>query len=264
MSVDKSVASAEEAVADIPDGASLAVGGFGLSGNPIQIIEALLEQGATDLTIASNNAGVDGWGLGKLLESGRIRKMISSYVGENKEFARQYLEGELELELVPQGTLAEKLRAGGAGIPAFYTRAGVGTPVADGGIPTKYDAQGNILEESGPKEVRPFRSPDGQTVGYALEESIMADFSLVHAARGDRHGNLVFNQAARQFSPPAAMAGRICIAQVEELVEPGQIDPDAVHLPGIYVHRILEVGAEIDKPIEKRTVRTPAKEEEAS
>lgn len=262
MSLDKTVNSAAEAVADIGDGATLAVGGFGLSGNPIQLIEALLQQGAADLTIASNNAGVDGWGLGRLLEAGRIRKMISSYVGENREFARQYLEGELELELVPQGTLAEKLRAGGAGIAAFFTRAGVGTPVADGGIPTKYDAEGKILEESHPKEVRPFTAPDGKVVSYALEESIVADFSLVHAARGDRHGNLVFNKAARQFSPPAAMAGRICIAQVEELVEPGEIDPDAVHLPGIYVHRMLEVGTDIEKPIEKRTVRTPAAEEE--
>lgn len=262
MTLDKTVATAAEAVADISDGATMAVGGFGLAGNPIQLIEALLEQGAAGLTIASNNAGVDGWGLGRLLEAGRIKKMVSSYVGENKEFARQYLEGELELELVPQGTLAERLRAGGAGIPAFYTRAGVGTPVADGGIPTKYDAEGQILEESAPKEVRPFRGPDGRTASYVLEESIMADFSLVHAARGDRHGNLVFNKAARQFSPPAAMAGQICIAQVEELVEPGEIDPDDVHLPGIYVHRILEVGTDIDKPIEKRTVRTPAAEEE--
>lgn len=261
MTLDKTVATAADAVADIPDGAAMAVGGFGLAGNPIQLIEALLDQGASGLTIASNNAGVDGWGLGRLLAAGRIKKMISSYVGENKEFARQYLEGELELELVPQGTLAEKLRAGGAGIPAFYTRAGVGTPVADGGIPTKYDADGQILEESAPKEVRPFRGPDGRTVSYVLEESIMADFSLVHAARGDRHGNLVFNKAARQFSPPAAMAGKICIAQVEELVEPGELDPDEVHLPGIYVHRILEVGTQIDKPIEKRTVRTPAAEE---
>lgn len=261
MTLDKTVATAADAVADIPDGAAMAVGGFGLAGNPIQLIEALLDQGASGLTIASNNAGVDGWGLGRLLAAGRIKKMISSYVGENKEFARQYLEGELELELVPQGTLAEKLRAGGAGIPAFYTRAGVGTPVADGGIPTKYDADGQIMEESAPKEVRPFRGPDGRTVSYVLEESIMADFSLVHAARGDRHGNLVFNKAARQFSPPAAMAGKICIAQVEELVEPGELDPDEVHLPGIYVHRILEVGTQIDKPIEKRTVRTPAAEE---
>lgn len=261
MTLNKTVATAAEAVADIHSGAHLAVGGFGLAGNPIQLIEALLEQGASELTIASNNAGVDGWGLGRLLQAGRIKKMISSYVGENKEFARQYLEGELELELVPQGTLAEKLRAGGAGIPAFYTRAGVGTPVADGGIPTKYDADGQVLEESSPKEVRPFRAPDGQFVSHVLEESIMADFSLVHAARGDRHGNLIFNKAARQFSPPAAMSGRVCIAQVEELVEPGELDPDEVHLPGIYVHRILEVGTDIDKPIEKRTVRTPAEEE---
>jgi len=261
VSVNKTVATAAEAVADIDDGATLAVGGFGLSGNPIQLIEALLDQGASGLTIASNNAGVDDWGLGLLLKAGRIKKMISSYVGENKEFARQYLEGELELELVPQGTLAEKLRAGGSGIPAFYTRAGVGTPVADGGIPTRYDAAGKILEESSPKEVRPFPGPDGRIVSYALEESIVPDFSLVHAARGDRHGNLVFNKAARQFSPPAAMAGRVCIAQVEELVEPGELDPDQVHLPGIFVHHVLEVGTEIDKPIEKRTVSTGSQEE---
>ena len=263
MSLDKTVTSAEEAVADIPDGASLAVGGFGLSGNPIQLIEALLAQGASGLTVASNNAGVDNWGLGLLLKAGRIKKMISSYVGENKEFARQYLEGELELELVPQGTLAEKLRAGGSGIPAFYTRAGVGTPVAEGGIPTKYDAEGRVAEESAPKEVRPFDTHEGGKLNYALEESIVADFSLVHAVRGDRHGNLVFNKSARQFSPPAAMAGRVCIAQVEELVEPGEIDPDAVHLPGIYVHHILEVGTDIDKPIEKRTVRAASAEEES-
>ncbi|WP_300343684.1 CoA transferase subunit A [Nesterenkonia sp.] len=256
MSIDKTVATAADAVADIPDGATLAVGGFGLSGNPIQLIEALLEQGATDLSVVSNNCGVDDWGLGVLLAARRIRKMTSSYVGENKEFARQYLEGELELELLPQGTLAEKLRAGGAGIAAFYTRSGVGTQVAEGGIPVRYDSSGAVAEASPPKEVRPFRVHDGRLLEFVLEESIVTDFSLVHALRGDRHGNLVFNKSARQFSPPAAMAGRVCIAQVEELVEPGEIDPDQVHLPGIYVHRVLEVGTEIDKPIEKRTVRT--------
>lgn len=254
MSIDKTKASPAEAVADIPHGASLAVGGFGLSGNPIQLIDALLAQGASDLSVVSNNCGVDDWGLGVLLSAERITKMTSSYVGENKEFARQYLEGELELELVPQGTLAEKMRAGGAGIPAFYTRAGVGTQVADGGIPVKYDAAGNVVAESPPKEVRTFCTHDGQELEYALEESIVTDYALVHALRGDRHGNLVFNKSARQFSPPAAMAGQICIAQVEELVEPGEIDPDQVHLPGVFVHRIVEVGADIDKPIERRTV----------
>ena len=259
MAIDKTYATAALAVADIPDGASLAVGGFGLSGNPVQLIEALLAQGASNLSVVSNNCGVDGWGLGILLEAGRIRKMTSSYVGENREFARRYLSGELELELTPQGTLAEKLRAGGAGIAAFYTRTGVGTQVAEGGLPQRYDAAGNVVQASSPKDVRTF-APGGTAGEYVLEESIVTDFALVHAARGDRHGNLVFNKAARQFSPPAAMAGRICIAQVEELVEPGQIDPDAVHLPGIYVHRIVEVGRGIEKRIEKRTVRTAGTE----
>ena len=259
MAIDKTYATAALAVADIPDGASLAVGGFGLSGNPVQLIEALLAQGAGNLSVVSNNCGVDGWGLGILLEAGRIRKMTSSYVGENKEFARRYLSGELELELTPQGTLAEKLRAGGAGIAAFYTRTGVGTQVAEGGLPQRYDAAGNVVQASSPKDVRTF-APGGAAAEYVLEESIVTDFALVHAARGDRHGNLVFNKAARQFSPPAAMAGRICIAQVEELVEPGRIDPDAVHLPGIYVHRIVEVGRGIEKRIEKRTVRTAGTE----
>src|SRR6185312_3523466 len=256
LTMDKSVGSAAEAVADIRDGSSIAVGGFGLSGNPMVLIQALLEQGATDLSVVSNNCGVDGWGLGVLLAAGRIRKMTSSYVGENKEFARRYLHGELELELTPQGTLAEKLRAGGAGIAGFYTRTGVGTQVAEGGLPQKYDAEGNIVQGSKAKEVRTF-APGGVPAEFVLEESIVTDFALVHAAKGDRHGNLVFNKATRQFGPPAAMAGRVCIAQVEELVEPGQIDPDAVHLPGIYVHRILEVGTGIEKPIEKRTVRAP-------
>ncbi len=255
MTMDKTVASAVEAVADIPDGASLAVAGFGLSGNPIELIKALLAQGAKGLSIVSNNCGVDDWGLGWLLSEHRIAKMTSSYVGENREFARQYLEGELELELVPQGTLAEKMRAGGAGIAGFFTRSGVGTPVAEGGIPTKYDAEGNVVETSGAKEVRRFTTHSGEEEEFVLEESIVTDFALVHALRGDRHGNLVFNKAARQFSPPAAMSGRICVAQVEELVEPGEIDPDEVHLPGVYVHRIVEVGSDIEKPIEKRTVR---------
>lgn len=252
--MDKTVSTAAEAVADISDGASLAVSGFGLSGNPVQLIDALLEQGARRLSVVSNNCGTDDFGLGVLLRAGRIAKMTSSYVGENREFARQYLEGELELELVPQGTLAEKLRAAGAGIPAFYTRTGVGSPVAEGGIPMRYDSTGEVALASSPKEVRSFDSL-GEPLDYALEESIATDFAFVHAARGDRHGNLIFHKAARQFGPPAAMAGKICMAEVEELVEPGEIDPDAVHLPGIYVHRVLEVGTQIDKPIEKRTVR---------
>ncbi|MDL9980133.1 CoA transferase subunit A [Microbacterium candidum] len=251
--IDKQVASAAEAVADIADGASLAVGGFGLSGNPMILIEALLAQGTTDLGIVSNNCGVDDWGLGVLLNAGRIRKMTSSYVGENKEFERQFLEGDLELELTPQGTLAEKLRAGGSGIAAFYTQTGVGTQVAEGGLPRRYAPDGTIAVASPAKDVRSFGGRD-----YVLEEAITTDFALVHAAVGDRHGNLIFNKAARNFNPLAAMAGRVCIAQVERLVEPGELDPDRIHLPGVYVHRIVEVGPDIEKRIERRTVAAPA------
>jgi 3-oxoacid CoA-transferase subunit A len=252
--IDKQVASAAAAVADIPDGASLAVGGFGLSGNPMILIEALLAQGATDLSVVSNNCGVDDWGLGVLLNAHRIRKMTSSYVGENKEFERQFLSGELELELTPQGTLAEKLRAGGSGVAAFFTQTGVGTQVAEGGLPRRYAADGSVAVASAPKDVRTF-AVDGTEREYVLEEAIVTDFALVHAAVGDRHGNLVFHKAARNFNPLAAMAGRVCIAQVERLVEPGELDPDAVHLPGVFVHRIVEVGTDIEKRIEKRTVR---------
>ncbi|KTS10393.1 CoA transferase subunit A [Microbacterium testaceum] len=252
--IDKTWTSAADAVSDIPDGASLAVGGFGLSGNPIALIEALLAQGTRDLSVVSNNCGVDDWGLGILLGAGRIRKMTSSYVGENKEFERQFLSGELELELTPQGTLAEKLRAGGAGIAAFYTQTGVGTQVAEGGLPQRYDGAGGIAVASPVKDVRVF-DVDGVPREFVLEEAITTDFSLVHAWKGDRHGNLVFRKAARNFNPLAAMAGRVCIAQVEHLVEPGEIDPDDVHLPGVYVHRLVEVGPGIEKRIEKRTVR---------
>ncbi len=251
--IDKTSPSAAAAVADIGDGASLAVGGFGLSGNPIALITALLEQGTGDLNIVSNNCGVDDWGLGVLLNAKRIRKMTSSYVGENKEFERQFLSGELELELTPQGTLAEKLRAGGAGIAAFYTQTGVGTQVAEGGLPRKHDGAGGIAVASPQKDVRRF-APGGAEGDYVLEEAIVTDFALVHAAKGDTHGNLVFHKSARNFNPLAAMAGRICIAQVEELVQPGELDPDEVHLPGVYVHRIVEVGRDIEKRIERRTV----------
>jgi len=251
--IDKTVASAADAVRDVYDGASLAVGGFGLSGNPMALIDALLVQGTADLSIVSNNCGVDDWGLGVLLAAHRIRKMTSSYVGENKEFERQFLSGELELELTPQGTLAEKLRAGGSGIAAFFTQTGVGTQVAEGGLPRRYDGSGAVAVASPAREVRPF-TIGGLEREYVLEEAIVTDFSLVHAWKGDRHGNLVFRKAARNFNPLAAMAGRVCIAQVEHLVEPGDIDPDAVHLPGVFVHRVLEVGPHIDKRIERRTV----------
>ncbi|GAA2527828.1 succinyl-CoA--3-ketoacid CoA transferase subunit A [Microbacterium mitrae] len=255
--INKEVSSPAEAVADISDGASIAVGGFGLSGNPIALIEALLAQGTTDLSIVSNNCGVDDWGLGVLLGAKRIRKMTSSYVGENKEFERQFLSGELELELTPQGTLAEKLRAGGSGVAAFFTQTGVGTQVAEGGLPRKYAADGTIAVASPQKEVRTF-DVAGKTGEYVLEDAITTDYALVHAAVGDRHGNLIFNKAARNFNPLAAMAGRVCIAQVERLVEPGELDPDSIHLPGVYVHRVVEVGTDIEKRIERRTVSEEA------
>ena len=248
--MDKTVTSVVEAVRDIPDGASLAVGGFGLCGVPLQLIAALLDQGTSELETVSNNCGVDGAGLGLLLDKRRIRRTISSYVGENKEFARQYLGGELEVELTPQGTLAERLRAGGAGIPAFYTPAGVGTWIADGGLPWRYEADGTVALASPPKEVREF---DGQE--YVLERGIVCDFALVRAARGDRHGNLVYDKSARNFNPLCAMSARITIAEVEELVEPGEIDPENVDTPGVFVQRVVEVGVE-GKLIEKRTVRT--------
>ncbi|GAA3277278.1 CoA transferase subunit A [Paenarthrobacter aurescens] len=246
--IDKVVASAAEAVKDIPDGASLAVGGFGLCGIPVSLIDALYQQGTTDLETVSNNCGVDDWGLGILLKDGRIRRTISSYVGENKEFARQYLSGELEVVLTPQGTLAEKLRAGGAGIPAFYTKAGVGTQVSEGGLPQKYDADGNVAIASSPKEVRTFNDAD-----YVLEESLTPDFGLVHAWKGDRHGNLVFHATAMNFNPLCAMAARTTIAEVEELVEPGELDPEHIHTPGIFVQRVV-LATSSEKRIEKRTV----------
>lgn len=244
----KLVATAAEAVADIPDGAALAVGGFGLCGIPNELIAGLAERGVSELEVFSNNCGVDDWGLGILLSAGRIRRVTASYVGENKEFARQYLAGELEVELTPQGTLAERLRAGGAGIAAFYTPAGVGTPVSDGGLPWRYGADGSVAVASPPKETREF---GGKT--YVLEQAIVPDFALVHAEIGDSEGNLVFNKTAMNFNPLAAMAGRITIAQVETLVEPGEIDPAQVHLPGVFVQRVVHVGVQ-EKRIEKRTV----------
>ena len=218
----------------VADNQLLAVGGFGLCGIPEALIDALRDSGVQNLSVISNNAGVDGFGLGKLLETRQIKKMISSYVGENKEFERQYLAGELELEFTPQGTLAEKLRAGGAGIPAFFTKTGVGTMVAEG------------------KETREF---DGET--YVMERSLVPDVALVKAWRADRSGNLQFRLTARNFNPAAAMAGRVCVVEVEEVVEVGAIEPDAVHLPGIYVHRIV-VNATPEKRIERCTLTEKA------
>jgi len=254
VTLDKVVGSAQEAVADIPSGSSLAVGGFGLCGIPMVLIHALLESGVDRLSVVSNNCGVDDWGLGVLLAQQRIAKMTSSYVGENKEFERQYLSGELELELTPQGTLAEKLRAGGSGIAAFFTQTGVGTQVAEGGLPRRYHADGSIAIASPVKPVQSF-TVRGEQQDFVLEEAITTDFALVHALRGDRFGNLVFDKSARNFSPLAAMAGAVCIAQVEELVEPGELDPDTIHLPGIYVDRVVVVGSDIEKRIERRTVK---------
>lgn len=230
--MDKVYASAEEALKGVvADGQTIAVGGFGLCGIPEALIAALRDTGVQNLTCISNNAGVDGFGLGQLLTTRQIKKMIASYVGENKEFERQFLAGELELEFTPQGTLAEKLRAGGAGIPAFFTRTGVGTIVADG------------------KEVREF---DGEE--YVMERSLVPDVSLVKAYKADRSGNLIFRKTARNFNPNVAMAGKITIVEVEEVVDTGAFDPDQVHLPGIYVHRIV-VNANPEKRIEQRTVR---------
>jgi 3-oxoacid CoA-transferase A subunit len=228
--MDKVVKNALDAVADIPDGATLAAGGFGLCGIPELAIAALRERGVKGLTFVSNNCGVDDFGLGVLLQNKQIRKMVSSYVGENKEFERQYLSGELEVELTPQGTLAERLRAGGAGIPGFYTPTGYGTVVAEG------------------KETREF---DGKH--YVLERGIRTDFALVKAWKGDRYGNLVYRLAAKNFNPLAAMAGRITIAEVEELVEPGVLAPHEIDTPGVYVHRVF-VGRH-EKRIERRTTR---------
>ncbi len=254
--MDKVVSSAAEAVADIPDGATLAVGGFGTSGIPSVLIDALLDQGASDLKVASNNCGLDGAGLGKLLMKHRIGRVTASYVGENKEFARQYLGGEIEVELIPQGTLAERLRAAGVGIPAFYTASGVGTQVADGGLPWRYDSEGNVVVSSPPRPTAVF-IVDGVQRAYVLEQAFYADYGIVRAAKADRHGNLVFNKAARNFNPLCAMAARIAIVEAEEIVEVGAIDPDHVHLPGVFVHRVVALTPEqvADKTIEKATTR---------
>ncbi|WP_326794278.1 CoA transferase subunit A [Streptomyces sp. NBC_01808] len=256
MGLDKVVGDAVEAVADIPHGASLAVGGFGLCGIPSALIHGLLEPQIGDLAVVSNNCGVDDRGLGLLLRERLISRMTSSYVGENKEFARQYLSGELEVELVPQGTLAERLRAGGCGIPAFYTPAGVGTPVAEGGLAWRHHADGTVAVAAPPKETRTFNDRE-----YLLEEAITCDFALVRAAVGDRHGNLVFHAAARNFNPLAAMAGKVAIAEVEQLVDPGEISADSVHLPGVFIQRVVPVSAgdaRAEKHIERRTVRPVA------
>jgi len=218
------------------DGMLIASGGFGLCGIPERLIDAIQRAGTKDITVASNNAGIDNEGLGKLLRTRQIKKMISSYVGENKEFERQYLAGELEVEFTPQGTLAERMRAGGAGIPGFYTKTGVGTLVAEG------------------KPTMDFAGPDGTLQAYVLERGIVADLAIVKGWKADTTGNVVFRKTARNFNVPAAQCGKVCVVEVEEIVEPGQLDADAIHLPGVYVQRIV-LGAPYDKKIEFRTVR---------
>ncbi len=254
--MDKVVTSAAEAVIGIVNGSSLAVGGFGVCGVPNVLIAELHKRGVTDLEVVSNNCGVDDYGLGILLKHRQIRRVVASYLGGNKEFERQFVSGELEVELTPQGTLAEKLRAGGAGIAAFFTATGIGTQVADGGVPWKYALDGSIAKASPPKETREI-AWNGKNLTFVLEHAISTDFALVRAWKGDRHGNLVFRLSARNINPLAAMAGRITIAEVEHLVEPGEIDADVVHLPGIYVQRVLELtpAQAADKRIEHRTVR---------
>ena len=245
----KVVPSFREAVADIPDGSTVAFGGFAMPGVPYNLIQALLEQGASNLTTVSNNCGVDGWGLGVLLDNKRIVRTTGSYVGENREFERQYLSGELEVELVPQGTLAERLRAGGCGIPGFYTPAGDGTLIADGGLPWRYNSDGSVAVASPKKETRVFSGRE-----YVLEAGIVCEYALVRASIADRAGNLIFHKSTRNFNPLCAMAGKITIAEVEELVEPGALDPESVHLPGVFVQRIVHVGPQ-GKRVERVTTR---------
>jgi 3-oxoacid CoA-transferase subunit A len=245
--MDKVMKSALDAVRDIPDGATILAGGFGLCGIPESCIRALRELGPKDLVFVSNNCGVDDFGLGILLQNKQIRKMISSYVGENKEFERQYLSGELEVELTPQGTLAERIRAGGAGIPAFYTPTGVHTAVSDGGMPVLYGAGGAVKKFSDKKEVRTFDGKD-----YVLEPAITGDFAIVKAWKGDRFGNLVYRHTAMNFNPMMATAAKITIAEVEEIVPVGSIDPNHVHTPGVFVQRIVQ-GTAYEKRIERRT-----------
>lgn len=252
--MNKIAPSAREACADIKSGSVVLAGGFGLCGIPESCIRALAELGPKDLTFVSNNCGVDDFGLGILLRNKQIRKMVSSYVGENKEFERQYLQGELEVELVPQGTLAERLRAGGAGIPAFYTPTGAGTAVSDGGLPLKYAPGGGaVAKQSEKKETREW---GGRLC--VLEQAITGDFAIVKAWKADRFGNLVYRHTAMNFNPMCAAAAKVTIAEVEEIVEVGELEPSHIHTPGIYVHRVIK-GERYEKRIERRTVRAAEK-----
>lgn len=253
MTIVKLCSSPQEAIRGIQNGHTLALGGFGLSGIPATLLEALSNTDVTDLTVVSNNCGLDDAGAGLLLRKRQVSKVVASYVGENKEFERQYLSGELTVELTPQGTLAERMRAGGSGIGGFYTQTGVGTQVAEGGLPWRYNADGSVALSSSPKEVKTFNGKP-----YVLEEAITADFSLVHAYQADEDGNLVFRRSSRNFNVVAAMCGRTTIVEVEEVLPVGALDPDQIHLPGVYVHRILPLtpAQAANKRIERRTVRT--------
>ena len=256
--MNKLVPSAAAAIADIPHDATLMAGGFGLCGNPEDLIAALLAQGTRGLTIISNNCGTTDKGLGVLLANGQVKKMISSYVGENKEFERRYLTGELDVELNPQGTLAERIRAGGAGIPAFYTATGVGTAVSEGGMPVRYHKDGTVAVSSVPKETRSVVDPrTGKPRTYVLETALFADFALVRAWKADTMGNLIFNKTARNFSPMMCMAARTTIVEAEHIVQPGELDPDSIHVPGIYVQRLVQATGKAGW-IEQRTVRKRA------
>lgn len=248
--MDKVVGSAMEAIKGIDDGATVLAGGFGLCGNPENLIAALKDKGVKDLTIISNNCGTTDKGLGVLLAAGQVRKMVSSYVGENKEFERRFLHGELEVELNPQGTLAERLRAGGAGLAAFYTPTGYGTWISDGGVPQLYSTDGKtVLKMSEKKETREFAGR-----WCVLETALTAEFALVKAWKADRHGNLMFRKTARNFNPVMCTAARITVVEAEHIVDVGELDPDAVHVPGVYVKRVIQ-GRDYQKPIEQRTVR---------
>lgn len=236
--------SAADAVADIPHGASIGVGGFGTAGVPWALVRALRAQGASGLTVVANNCGVNGAGLALLLHDRRIDRVIASYIGSNDEFARQYMSGEIEVELTPQGTLAERLRAGGAGIAAFFTPTGVGTLVSDGGMPHRYDSAGNVVKASAAKEIRRF-GLGGRDREYVLEEGIVTDYALVRASVADTAGNAIFRASAQNFNPDVAMAGRITVVEAERIVEPGALDPDSVQLSGVFVQRVVEVPDEV-------------------
>jgi 3-oxoacid CoA-transferase A subunit len=251
----KLLAHADDAIADIPDDATLMVGGFGLCGNPENLITALHTRGTRGLTLISNNCGTTDKGLGVLLANGQVRKMVSSYVGENKEFERRYLTGELDVELNPQGTLAERIRAGGAGIPAFYTATGVGTAVSDGGLPLRYNADGSVALSSPKKETRTLIDPrTGRERTYVMETGLFADFCLVRAAVADEAGNLVFKKTARNFSPMMCTAAKVTIVEAEKIVPVGALEPDQIHVPGVYVKRLVQVTSKAGW-IEQRTVR---------